>query len=405
MRIALVHSFYTAAHPSGETAVVLDQAAVLRAAGHDVHLVAAHTDTLARSRWYTPATAIRVATGRGGSPLEALEALRPDLVHVHNLFPNFGTSWLRSWPGPLVTTVHNYRYICAAATLTRNGRPCRECLTRGSAWPGLLHRCYRGSAPATLPLTLATRRPPDQHPLLSRADAIVLPSPSVVRTLRAAGLTRKGVHVVPHFVATLHPGEDSPTARRGDGRGGTGFAWVGRISPEKGLAALLRAWPDDLPLVVVGDGPDRGCCESFAPPSVRFIGTLGRTEVMRTLAGCAALVISSAAPETFGLTHAEAVTMGTPVVALAGSGIAEAVEAHGTGLVVQRIPELPGAALAASAAGTALRDHCRTVAGREYGPGTWADAMGALYARLVPAAARAGTAPGVATPREGERIV
>ena len=79
-------------------------------------------------RTYPLEAAATVATGLGPSPIEQLRRFRPDVVHVHNLFPNFGKRWLRTWDGPMVATMHNYRPICPAATLFRDGRVCRDCL-------------------------------------------------------------------------------------------------------------------------------------------------------------------------------------------------------------------------------------------------------------------------------------
>ena len=68
MRIAVVHSFYTGAQPSGENNVVLDQVAQLERAGHEVSLIARHTDDLSIGRAYPLRAALTVATGRGASP-------------------------------------------------------------------------------------------------------------------------------------------------------------------------------------------------------------------------------------------------------------------------------------------------------------------------------------------------
>ena len=155
MRIAVVHSFYSG-QPSGENEAVRDQVRALRAAGHDVDLFAAHTDELAGDRLYPLRAALRVATGRGASPLSRLRAHAPDVVHVHNLFPNFGRSWVCEWDGPLIATLHNYRPLCARATLYREGAECTRC-PDGERWAGLRYGCYRDSRAATLPLALAGR--------------------------------------------------------------------------------------------------------------------------------------------------------------------------------------------------------------------------------------------------------
>ena len=62
-----------------------------------------------------------VALGRGFHPTEELRWFRPDVVHVHNLFPNFSTGWLARCPTPVVATLHNFRSVRANGLLFRSG--------------------------------------------------------------------------------------------------------------------------------------------------------------------------------------------------------------------------------------------------------------------------------------------
>ena len=107
MRVAIVHSYYSSRQPSGENVVVDAQAAALTEAGHDVHVVARRTDEEERRSLHSVRAAWTVATGVGADPTDELRAFRPDVVHVHNLFPNFGTSWLARWAGPVVATLRD----------------------------------------------------------------------------------------------------------------------------------------------------------------------------------------------------------------------------------------------------------------------------------------------------------
>ena len=131
MKIALVHSFYRSG-PSGENAVVELQAAALSRAGHEVTVVSRSTDSLMARPLYSLEAAYRVITGRGANPLKELELLGPDVVHVHNLFPNFGDRWMFAARQPIVVTQHNFRSVCAAGILWRDGSPCELCPTVGT---------------------------------------------------------------------------------------------------------------------------------------------------------------------------------------------------------------------------------------------------------------------------------
>ena len=119
MKIAVVHSFYSSTNPSGENLVVDAQVAALRQAGHDVLLIARHTDEEEHRPTYPLRAALSVATGFGASPVRALEQFSPDVVNLHNWFPNFGTRWLKSLKFPSVVTLHNFRTLCPIGTLYR----------------------------------------------------------------------------------------------------------------------------------------------------------------------------------------------------------------------------------------------------------------------------------------------
>ncbi|WP_419995438.1 glycosyltransferase family 4 protein [Streptomyces boninensis] len=369
LRIALVHSFYRSAQPSGENEVVRDQAAALAAAGHEVRLVAEHSDRRAGARLYPLQAAVTVASGRGPSPVAELREFRPDVVHVHNLFPNFGTSWLRAWTGPLVATLHNFRPLCAGAGLHRDGRDCTLC-PDGDRWAGLRHACYRGSRAATLPLSLAGRHGAAGHPLLARADRLVVLSEPSRRMYVRAGVDEQRLAVMPNFVPEV----------QGSGRGDGPWLYAGRLSAEKGIVELLRAWPKTVPLDVAGSGELEAECRALAPGSVRFLGALDRDELRRRLPHWRGLVFPSTCREGGPTVYLEALAAGLPVLALEGSSVPEAVRADGTGWVAswerplrpvleQAERELPG-----------LRTHCKAVFARRYGETRWLREVREVYA-------------------------
>lgn len=121
LRICFIHSYYSADSPSGENQVVDNQISLLREQGHEVEIISLQTDILREEKGYKAKTALNVSFGTGPDPMHLIRRLNPDLVHVHNLFPNWGTHWLSQSEFPLVSTIHNFRPICAAGTLYRNG--------------------------------------------------------------------------------------------------------------------------------------------------------------------------------------------------------------------------------------------------------------------------------------------
>ncbi|MEU9173152.1 glycosyltransferase family 4 protein [Streptomyces sp. NPDC048420] len=380
-KIAIVHSFYGSGSPSGENRAVLAQVEALRRAGHKTHLLAVHTDELSRAPLYPLRAALTVATGHGLSPLAALRRLRPDVVHVHNLFPNFGRKWLRHWDGAVVGTLHNYRPLCASATLYRRGATCTRCAD-GDRWAALRYGCYRGSRAATAPLAWAGRGEAMDDPLLHRADRLVVLSDTSRRMYRRAGVPQQRLTLVPNFVA-------EPPAVAGHEAGaplGTDSRWVyvGRISEEKGLVELLRCWPAEEPLDIVGDGPLLRECRRIAPSTVRFLGNLPHDELRRRLPSYRGLVFPGRCLEgAEPLVYVEALAAGLPVLAPTGSTVGQLVREQGTGVTFDEGEPLLCALEQASERFPGLRTHCRNVFTSRYAEGTWTARMESVYAAAV----------------------
>lgn len=302
MRVAVVHSFYASGLPSGENAVVLDQVAQLQEGGHDVTLVSRHTDDHVDERLYAARAAMTTMTGRGPSPERTLADLAPDVVHLHNTFPNWGTRWLRTWGPRTVLTLHNYRTVCSNGDLFRDGHDCDECLST-PVLPALRHRCYRGSTLATVPLALgsspvgALRRVPR-----SVARVVALNEEAGAIYSRAFG---RDVDVVPNSIAA---GPRLPEPTRG-------WLYVGRLSPDKGIEELLAHWPADQPLDIVGDGPQVHLARAAATanPHITYHGPLPRHDVLRMIAEAVGVVVPSLA-ENLPTVLLEAIASGVPLV-------------------------------------------------------------------------------------------
>ncbi|MGW6360528.1 glycosyltransferase family 4 protein [Streptomyces sp. NPDC055092] len=371
MKIAVVHSFYASGQPSGENEAVRDQVRALRAAGHGVELFAVHTDELAQDPFYPLRAAARVASGRGNNPLARLRAYAPDMVHVHNLFPNFGRSWVRHWDGPLVATLHNYRPMCAAATLYRAGAVCTRC-PDGESWSALRYGCYRDSRAATLPLAWAGRHGPARDALLARADRLVVLSRLSERTYQQAGVPAERLMRVPNFV-------DAPRSEGASG-GNTG-RWLvaARLSAEKGVLELLTQWPADEPLDVVGDGELLAACQAAAPSSVRFLGRLDRAELRERMRFWHGLIFPSRCHEGAPCVEVEALAAGLPILAFEGSSVAESVREHGTGLVTQWGKPLAPVLTEAATRFPSLREHCRQVYANHFTEGSWITRIAEAY--------------------------
>jgi glycosyltransferase involved in cell wall biosynthesis len=353
MRIALVHSFYASAQPSGENQVVCAQVDALRGAGHDVLLVARYTDRVILERGYRIRTGLGVATGLGPDPTADLRAFSPDVVHVHNLFPNFGTRWLSRWEGPLVATMHNLRSLCANGLLYRDGHVCTLC-PDGDRLASVRHGCYHHSPIATVPLAIRNGRGPTRDAVIARANRIIVLADRARAVFERFGVLPGDMSLVPNFVSSVNPeARSAPVDER--------WISVGRLSEEKGFVELLREWPRGVPLDIVGDGPLRARVDAAAFPGVRVLGSMTSTELRLALPGYTGLVFSSRSLDGGPLVVLEALEAGIPVVARDGSGGADLVRSTGCGRVYsdQESGGLAGALTAVRGGGDSLRERAR----------------------------------------------
>lgn len=129
--------------------------------------------------------------------------------------------------------------------------------------------------------------------------------------------------------------------------GGDYLAFLGRVSPEKGLQdAIEIATRAKLKLKVAAkvDRADRDYFESeikslLNNPLVEFIGEIGNSEKADFLGNAAALLFPINWPEPFGLVMIESIACGTPVIAYPCGSVPEIIVDGISGLLVHNVEE------------------------------------------------------------------
>lgn len=325
--ILILHNIYRQA--GGEDAVVRNEAAMLRRAGHTVTVETVSNDAI-RSRVDAARAAWRAAYDpKRTNWMEALlDRVRPDIVHIHNFFPLLTPAVHEAaarFGAGVVQTLHNYRLLCAAATLERDGKICELCLG-GSRWPALRHRCYRDSLSGTWAVTRLQGRALDRAVLTDNVDRFIALTEFSRSKFLQGGLPADKIAVKPNFL----PGPISPKGEVAR----SGALYVGRLSHEKGVTNLIEAWRDvpGIPLVVCGDGPLRGELEKRAPANVTFLGQIDAVQIGRAMARASVMIVPSVWYEGFPMTIAEAFASGLPVIASRIGSLAEIVEDNVNGL-------------------------------------------------------------------------
>jgi glycosyltransferase involved in cell wall biosynthesis len=331
MKVLLCHNFYRSNAPSGEDAIFRAERELLERNGIEIVLFERFNDEIDDSSF---AKRVRIARDAAWSD-ETYRALRqllvrtrPDVAHFHNTFPVISPSAYAACQDegvPVVQTLHNYRLICPGALLVREGMPCEKCVG-GDLLPALRHRCYRHSFPATAAVVwmLATnRRRETYRRLVNRYIAL---THFAARKLMEGGLPERRIRIKPNFLA------DAPAP----GSGGAYVLFVGRISQEKGVDTLVRAWRGmrGVPLKIVGDGPLRARIEAQSRTDgsqIEFLGYRKREEVLALVREAALQIVPSECYEGFPMVVIEAFACGTPVVASRIGSLEEIVEEGVTG--------------------------------------------------------------------------
>lgn len=323
MKVLLAHNFYGSAAPSGENSVYLAEKELLKSHGHPVIEFSRHSDEI-RDRGFIGKLQGGLATPWNPFTAKKIRQLlktgKPDILHVHNTFPLLSPSIfhaVKEFPTATVLTLHNYRIFCAAGSPMRNSLPCMECLDKQNAFPALKYGCYRESRIATFPIVVMIGIHRRIGTWKKCVDAFITLNEFQKEKLIGSGLPSESVYVKPNFY--LNPPLPLPWLERQ-----RKAVFIGRLSPEKGVHILLKAWKEwgeNAPfLELIGDGKERENLQrslknTITEKKVCFTGQLPFDQTQKRLAEASLLILPSLCFEGFPMVIREAFALGVPVVA------------------------------------------------------------------------------------------
>ncbi|MEU2562342.1 glycosyltransferase [Streptomyces longispororuber] len=337
MHVLVVHNRYASAQPSGENKVVDQEVELLRAAGHRVGVFERRSDDIAARSLPAKAAVPLLVPWNPAVRRELaarLRAERPDVVHVHNVFPLLSPAVLAACADagvPAVATLHNYTQVCPPGTLQRDGRPCTECVGSAVPLPAVRHGCYRGSRLATVPLAVGLSV--NRRRWWSGVERFFCISAAQRDTLVRSGMPPERLVVKHNFVPEPDVRREGP---------GEYLLHLGRLAETKGVRLLMAAWDEiaagggvGVPLVIAGAGPLEREVRAWAAgrDDVRYAGLYDAARCRRAVARAVAVVAPSTWLETFGLVVVEAMAAGVPAVAAGHGAFVELVEDGVTGLL------------------------------------------------------------------------
>jgi glycosyltransferase involved in cell wall biosynthesis len=265
----------------------------------------------------------------------ALEEFNPDVVHLHNTYHQLSPSILapiRERGIGLVMTVHDFKPVCPSYRLLANNELCTACVGSRSKHHAIVKRCMDGSLLASSMVAIES----SIHGWLDSYSPIqrfIAPSVFMRDLLIRGGINADRVVHIPHY-AESEPG-GFPLAAERDGS----VLFVGRLSDEKGLTTLVRAFGQTelKQLRFVGDGPERNSLEALAaaiaPGRVVFEGSCSKDQVQRFQRSSSIGVLPAEWYENQPMSILEAFGNGLPMIGSNLGGIPELIIDGETGLL------------------------------------------------------------------------
>jgi phosphatidylinositol alpha 1,6-mannosyltransferase len=247
---------------------------------------------------------------------ERVEAFKPDLIHLMSpgVLAYFGQLWARRHGCPVVasyeTDIIRYMHYYGFGRLEPQ-------LWRYLRW--LFNNCHHTYTPSQV-----------------TKDQLIKGG------IRDVRVFERGVDNV-----LFHPCKRSATIRKSMGvePGGVLILYAGRISKEKDLDVLLRAFTrlrGDHPearLAVIGDGPHRrALVRLYRSPGITFTSWKQGEELAAWFASADVFALPSTT-ETLSLVSLESMASGIPVLAMNTGGVRDIVEHEKTGLLANTAQE------------------------------------------------------------------
>ncbi len=242
---------------------------------------------------------------------------------------------------PAVMRLSDFNLLCPAYAFLRDGKVCQDCL--GGYHHALRHRCLQGSIAVTSARVMAMSV---QRALgvYHKVAAYIAPSRFMAEQMEHFKPARGRIYHIPSFVdqALLTARENGrTTANSPESPGRPYLLYFGRVSPDKGVEALLRAYAGldrDVDLVIAGDSGDgyrqrmEELAQTLGAPHVQFKGFLNGEPLVNLIAGALGVVAPSLWHDNAPMTVYESLALGKAVIGSDLGGIGEQLE-NGCGLL------------------------------------------------------------------------
>jgi len=333
MRILIVHNSYGSS--SGEEAVVAEQIKLLADNGHAVLLFersSAEIPSMKLGKLRAFFSGIYSFSSHR-QIRKLLSRNKPDIAHVHNVFPLISPSVLAEFKKqriPVVMTVHNYRLVCPNGLHMPKGKltVCEACCGGKEYWC-FLKNCENNIFKS---LGYAIRNSVARRHAFFRKNVTVYTCLTEFQRKRLIDqdYSPDRLVVVPNFRPMTDRTHKAKTT-------GNSVLFIGRVSPEKGIEDLIEAARllPNIHFDVVGSHDAMRGISKMVPKNVTLHGSVPSNQVQRFYSNSRITVLPSICFEGFPMVLLEAMMNVRPVVASRIGGIPEIVEEGRIGLLFE----------------------------------------------------------------------
>ncbi len=251
--------------------------------------------------------------------------IKPDVIHLHNIYHHLSTSILaevRQSGIHCVQTLHDYKLACPNYKMFTEGKACERC-KGGHYCQAIRHNCLNGFLPSSLAaLEMAGTKFKQSYE--RTVKAFICPSEFMKNKMIEWGEPSGKMVYVPNPVEI--PGHVS------NDRGTAPYVYVGRLSHEKGIETAIRAFArvPSAELEIIGQGPEalqlQRLAQELAPERIKFLGFLGGAVLADYRDKAKAFIMPTVMYENSSLAILEAMAAGVPVIASDIGGIPEMVK-------------------------------------------------------------------------------
>ncbi len=263
-----------------------------------------------------------------------LDEVKPDVVHLHNLYHHLSSSLLpeiRKRHIPCVQTLHDYKLITPNYGMFDHGAPC-ERSKGGKYYNVILHRCLSDKF---LPNTLAALEmyyTKGTQTYERTVSFFLCPSKFIKEKMEDWGEPAGKLR----YIAAPTDWIDEPATR-----GGGYLIFAGRLSVEKGLESFINAAAKvpELPIKIAGRGPEEEKLKKLVKEKgahhIEFLGFVSPDQLKRLRDRAEALVLPTLSYENASGSVLEAMASGLPCLVTRTGGNPELIEDGVNGFLVK----------------------------------------------------------------------